>query len=149
MVENHQQLGKYEILEKIGEGGFGTVYRGRDPLLDREVAIKVLSAEKAAAPDFVERFRREARLAASLRHPNIVTVIEVGEQDGRYYMVMDYLPGGSLRQRMTAGQPMPLSQAPRFCARSPKRWITPTAAISSTATSSRATSSSPRTTSRC
>ncbi len=97
MSDKMQTLGKYQLLEKIGEGGFGVVYRARDPLLERDVAIKVLRADLASAPDFVERFRREARLAASLRHPNIVTVIEVGEQDGRYYLVMDDLPGVSLK----------------------------------------------------
>ena len=104
-------LGKYELLDKIGEGGYGIVYKGRDPLLEREVAIKVLRADIASAPDFIERFRREARLAASLRHPNIVAVIEVGEQDGRYYLVMEYLDGEVLSARLKAGQPLPLSQA--------------------------------------
>ena len=104
-------LGKYELLDKIGEGGYGIVYKARDPLLEREVAIKVLRADIASAPDFIERFRREARLAASLRHPNIVGVIEVGEQDGRYYLVMEYLDGEVLSARLKAGQPLPLSQA--------------------------------------
>ncbi len=97
MAKEIHQLGKYELLEKIGEGGYGIVYRGRDPLLEREVAIKVLRSDLASSAEFIERFRREARLAASLRHPNIVTVIEVGEQSGSYYLVMDYLSGGSLQ----------------------------------------------------
>ncbi len=110
MSDKMQTLGKYQLLEKIGEGGFGVVYRARDPLLEREVAIKVLRADLASAPDFVERFRREARLAASLRHPNIVTVIEVGEQDGRYYLVMDDLPGGTLQNVLEPGKPLAISR---------------------------------------
>ena len=105
------KLGKYELLEKIGEGGFGIVYKARDPLLEREVAIKILRADIASAPDFVERFRREARLAASLRHPNIVSVIEVGEQEGRYYLVMEYLEGQVLSEQLRDGKPLPLHQA--------------------------------------
>ena len=102
------KIGKYELLEKIGEGGFGIVYRGRDPLLNRQVAVKILKGDAASAPDFVERFRREARLAAALRHPNIVNVIEVGENDGRYFLVMDLLPGGTLSHLLTKGNPLPL-----------------------------------------
>jgi serine/threonine protein kinase len=104
------QLGKYELLEKIGEGGYGIVYKARDPLLEREVAIKILRSDIASAPDFVERFRREARLAASLRHPNIVSVIEVGEQEGRYYLVMEYLEGEVLSALLKDGKPLPLKQ---------------------------------------
>ena len=104
-------MGKYEVLEKIGEGGFGIVYRGRDPMLERDVAIKVLKSDVATSPDFVARFRREARMAASLRHPNIATVIEVGEHDGRYFMVMDYLSGGPLSEALTPGVPLSLDEA--------------------------------------
>lgn len=105
------KIGKYEILEKIGEGGFGLVYRGHDPSLNRQVAIKVLKGEVATAPDFVERFRREARLAASLRHANIVNVIEVGEHEGRYYLVMDLLTGGTLSELLKSGQPLLIGRA--------------------------------------
>jgi len=113
MSEKSKQtkIGKYEILEKIGEGGFGIVYRGRDAMLEREVAIKVLKSDVASAPDFVERFRREARLAASLRHPNIVNVIEVGEQEGSYYLVMEYLAGQTLAKLLEEGKPLPLTRA--------------------------------------
>jgi|GEM_PF-2219307 serine/threonine protein kinase len=104
-------IGKYEVLEKIGEGGFGIVYRGRDPMLEREVAIKVLKSDAATSPDFVERFRREARMAASLRHPNIATVIEVGENEGRYYLVMGYLSGGPLSELLQRGKPLSLARA--------------------------------------
>lgn len=105
------QLGKYELLEKIGEGGFGVVYRGRDTYLDRMVAIKVLKGDATSAPDFVERFRREARLAASLRHPAIINVLDVGEQDGRFFIVMDLLTGGTLNDLLKDGKPLPLNQA--------------------------------------
>ena len=104
------KIGKYEILEEIGSGGFGIVYRGHDPMLDRDVAIKVLRADVATSVDFVERFRKEARLAASLRHPNIATVIEVDEHDGRYFLVMDYFPGGPLSVLLKEGEPLPLAQ---------------------------------------
>lgn len=107
---NFLSLGKYDLLEKVGEGGFGIVYRAQDPLLDRQVAVKVLRSDLASSPEFIERFRREARLAASLRHPNIVTVIEVGSEAGRYFLVMDYLSGGSLSQRLKAGEPMSLAE---------------------------------------
>jgi serine/threonine-protein kinase len=108
---NLGNLGKYELKEKIGEGGYGIVYKARDPLLERNVAIKVLRMDIASSPDFVERFRREARLAASLRHPNIVSVIEVGEQEGRYYLVMEYLEGEVLSALLKDGKPLPLKQA--------------------------------------
>jgi len=112
MSETSKQtkIGKYEILEKIGEGGFGIVYRARDPLLDRDVAIKMLHANLAAAPDFVERFRREARLTASLHHPNIVGIIEVDENEGRYYLVMEYLAGQPLDKLLENGKPVTLNQ---------------------------------------
>lgn len=103
-------IGKYEIIEKLGEGGFGMVYRGRDPMLDVARAIKVLKSDVATSPDFVERFRREARMAASLKHPNITTIIEVGEDEGRYFMVMDYLAGGPVSDLMQNGKPLPLAQ---------------------------------------
>ena len=104
------KIGKYEVLEEIGSGGFGIVYRGHDPMLDRDVAIKVLRADVATSVDFVERFRKEARLAASLRHPNIATVIEVDEHEGRYFLVMDYFPGGPLSVLLKEGEPLPLAQ---------------------------------------
>ena len=104
--KKQENIGKYEIREQIGAGGFGIVYRGRDPLLDRDVAIKVLKSEAATSPEFIERFRREARLAASLNHPNVVHVIEVGEQEGRYFIVMDFLSGGPLSKLLKEGKPL-------------------------------------------
>jgi len=103
-------LGKYQLLDKVGDGGFGTVYRGRDPGLEHEVAVKVLHPELARNPNFVERFRREARLAARLRHPNIVLVSDVGEKDGRFYLVMDYLDGQNMASMLKEKGPIPLLQ---------------------------------------
>jgi len=94
------KLGKYELHEQLGRGGFGTVYRAIDLTLGREVALKILHPAYMADPDFIERFRREARTVAVLEHPNIVTVFDLDEADGRAFIAMRYLPGGSLRDRM-------------------------------------------------
>lgn len=91
-----RQLGKYEIQAEIGRGGMGLVYRGYDHLLDRQVAIKVLAPHLVWEPGFVERFLREARSAARLKHASIVTIFDVGEQDNRYYIVMEFLEGQTL-----------------------------------------------------
>jgi len=94
------QLGKYELHEVIGRGGFGTVYRAIDASLGREVALKILHPQLTTDPDFLERFRNEARLVASLKSPYIITIYELGEEDGRVFIAMDYLPGGSLKQKL-------------------------------------------------
>ncbi|MFC2030241.1 serine/threonine-protein kinase, partial [Chloroflexota bacterium] len=91
-------LGSYQILEEIGRGGMAQVYRAYQPSLNRNVAVKVLPPQLAIDRKFVDRFVREARAAASLRHPHIVIIHDVGEQDGLYYMVMEYLTGQTLRQ---------------------------------------------------
>ena len=87
-----QRLGKYELLERIGQGGQGTVYRARDTDLDRIVAIKVIDQSGADDPSYSEALRREARLAASLDHPNVVTVYDFQVEDGTAYIVMEYVP---------------------------------------------------------
>ncbi len=99
-------LGKYELHEQLGRGGFGTVYRAIDTTLDRVVALKILHPQLTTDPDFLERFRNEARLVASLRSPHIVTIHELGEVDGRVFIAMEYLAGGSLKQRLESG-PIP------------------------------------------
>jgi hypothetical protein len=106
-----ERLGKYEILEEIGRGGFAVVYRARDTTLDRIVALKVLSPHVAENATFVQRFKQEARTAANLHHPHIVTIHEVGEEAGWYYLAMAFLPGQTLDKRLaTAKGPLPLEQ---------------------------------------
>jgi eukaryotic-like serine/threonine-protein kinase len=103
-------LGPYEILAPAGAGGMGEVYRARDTRLDRTVAIKVLPAEFSADPQFRERFDREARAIAALEHPHICALYDVGLQDGTSFLVMQYLEGETLADRLTRG-PLPLDQA--------------------------------------
>ena len=92
-----KKLGKFELLEELGRGGFGIVYRARDTTLDVERAVKVLHPALTSDPEFIARFRREAKIAARLEHPNIVPVFEFGEEGGFYYLAMKYLPGGALK----------------------------------------------------
>ena len=89
-------LGPYEVLALIGAGGMGEVYRARDPRLDREVAIKVLPADRLTDEERRQRFLREARASATLNHPHIVTVHEVESADGLDFIVMEYVRGKSL-----------------------------------------------------
>jgi serine/threonine-protein kinase len=91
-------LGNYQILEEIGRGGMAVVYRAYQPSLNRHVAIKVLPPQLSFDQEFVERFLREARAAARLRHSNIVVIHDVGHQQGTYYIVMEYLKGRTLKQ---------------------------------------------------
>jgi branched-chain amino acid transport system substrate-binding protein len=93
-----RRLGKYEIQAEIGRGGMGTVYLAYDPLLDRRVAVKVLAPHLVWEEGFVERFLREARAAARLKHPNIVTIYDVGQEGNYYYIVMEYVEGQTLSQ---------------------------------------------------
>ena len=92
------ELGKFEILEELGRGGFGIVYKALDKILDRLVAIKVLQPNLVNDPTFISRFLLEARTASNLDHPNLVPIYEFGEIEGRYYIVMSYMPGGSLKE---------------------------------------------------
>ncbi len=91
-----KRLGKYEVQAEIGRGGMGVVYRGYDSLLDRPVAIKVLAPHLVWEPGFVERFLREARTAARLKHASIVAIYDVGQEGSHYYIVMEYLQGHTL-----------------------------------------------------
>jgi len=102
------KLGPHEILSLIGAGGMGEVYKARDTRLDRVVAIKVLPAHLADKPDLRERFEREARTIASLNHPHICTLYDIGQQDGIDFLVMEYLEGETLATRLLKG---PLPQA--------------------------------------
>src|SRR5437870_1127513 len=103
------RLGPYEINAQIGVGGMGEVYRARDTRLDRIVAIKVLPEALAADRQFRDRFEREARAISSLNHPHICTLYDVGHQDGGDYLVMEFIEGESLSQRLTKG-PLPTEQ---------------------------------------
>src|SRR6202162_2724844 len=103
------RLGPYEILTAIGAGGMGEVYKARDTRLDRIVAIKVLPAHLADRSELRERFEREAKTIASLNHPHICVLYDIGEQDGIDYLVMEYLEGETLAQRLHKGS-LPLEQ---------------------------------------
>ena len=105
-------LGHCVIEQMLGQGGMARVYKGRQENLDRAVAIKVLPPYYAADPAFVERFKLEARAMARLSHPNIVTVHDAGEDQGRLYIIMEYIGGGTLKQRMARS--MPLSEITRI-----------------------------------
>ena len=97
------QLGAYEILGALGSGGMGEVYRARDPRLGREVAIKILPERHAGDAHRAERLRREARAASRVNHPNVVTVFDVGEQDGLWYVVSELIEGRTLRSLVREG----------------------------------------------
>ena len=103
-------LGPYEILSPIGAGGQGEVYKARDTRLDRTVAIKVLPEHVASDPDLKQRFEREAKTISSLNHPHICTLHDIGSQDGIDFLVMEYLEGETLAQRLEKGA-LPLDQA--------------------------------------
>jgi eukaryotic-like serine/threonine-protein kinase len=106
-------LGPYKIVEAIGAGGMGEVYRARDTRLDRIVAVKVLSAEFAASIERRERFEREARAVSSLNHAHICVLYDIGRQDGIDFLVMEYLEGEPLAERLQRG-PLPLAEALRY-----------------------------------
>jgi serine/threonine protein kinase len=103
------RFGPYEIVSPLGAGGMGEVYRARDTRLDRDVAIKVLPASLAEDPPALERFNREARVVASLNHPHICTLYDLGNHAGRPYLLMELLDGGTLRDRL-AQQAIPIEQ---------------------------------------
>jgi Tol biopolymer transport system component/predicted Ser/Thr protein kinase len=104
------RLGPYEILAPLGAGGMGEVYRARDTRLDRTVAIKVLPAASAGDPEFRARFEREARTISHLSHPHICALFDVGNHDGVEFLVMEYLEGETLADRLKKG-PVPVEQA--------------------------------------
>jgi Tol biopolymer transport system component/predicted Ser/Thr protein kinase len=112
-VQVGQRLGPYEILFAIGAGGMGEVYRARHTRLDRIVAVKVLSDHLAGRAELRERFEREARTVASLNHPHICTLHDIGHQDGSDFLVMEYLEGETLAERLKKG-PLPLDQVLQY-----------------------------------
>jgi eukaryotic-like serine/threonine-protein kinase len=108
-----QHLGPYEVLSAIGAGGMGEVYRARDTRLGRIVAIKILPDHVADRAGLRERFDREARTVANLNHPHICTLHDVGQQDGTDFLVMEYLEGETLAERLKKG-PLPIAQVLQY-----------------------------------
>lgn len=105
-----EKIGKYEILEELGKGGMGVVYKAYDPQIDREVAIKVILEKSLDIPEIKARFYREARTAGRLSHENIAIVHDLGEIDGKTYIVMEYLGGADLRSIIDNNEPLKLEQ---------------------------------------
>jgi serine/threonine protein kinase len=103
--------GRYRLESKLGSGGMSTVYLALDEVLDRPVAVKLLHREISEEADQLERFRREARTAARLSHPNLVGVIDAGEDDGRPYIVFEYIQGRTLKRRIHEDGPLPVDEA--------------------------------------
>lgn len=102
---------RYELEQKIGEGGMARVYRGRDTRLNRRIAVKVLHSHYASDPNFVQRFHHEAQAAANLRHPNVVDVYDVGQDGDIHYIVMEYVDGSDLKSILVKNGPLPIEQA--------------------------------------
>src|SRR5437667_3863324 len=103
------KLGPYEIVAPLGAGGMGEVYRARDTRLDRTIAIKVLASHLSSSPELKQRFEREAKAISALNHPHICGLYDVGSQDGTDYLVMEFLEGETLAERLRQGA-LPLKE---------------------------------------
>ena len=110
-----QTLGGYAVLEQLGEGGMGAVFKARQPVLDRIVALKVISPLVAQDPDYIARFQQEAKSAARLNHPHIVQVYAAGEEAGTHFMVSEFVEGESLERRLKRDGPMNSQEALAIC----------------------------------
>ena len=107
--------GRYQVVQRLGAGAFGTVYKAKDRVLGRMVAIKTIRLEGLAAAstdlrELTDRFKREAQVSAQLRHPNIVTIYDIGEADGASYLAMEFIDGVGL-DRIIASGPLPIERA--------------------------------------
>ena len=102
-LSSGSKFGHYEVIESIGAGGMGEVYRCHDTKLGRDIAIKILHAEMASDPARLRRFEQEARAASALNHPNIVTIYEIGEHGATLYIAMEYVQGRTLREMLSDG----------------------------------------------
>ena len=105
------KLGKYQLHEELGRGGYGTVYRATDSVLEVPRAVKVLHPALVADPSFIERFRREAKFAARMKHPHIVPVYDLGEAEGRFFLAMEYMPAASLKDMLAKDGSLPFERA--------------------------------------
>src|SRR5262245_22413566 len=115
-TKSPSSIGDYEILEELGRGGMGVVYKARQKSLHRIVALKMMRDARLASEDDRARLRAEAEAVAKLKHPNIVTVHDVGEHDGQPYFVMEHVAGQTLARRIADGGPFPSREAARLIA---------------------------------
>ncbi len=129
-----------EILECLGRGGMGVVYKARQKSLNRLVALKLLAPERASDPQFAARFAKEAQALAALNHPNIVTIHDFGQAGGFYFLLMEFVDGVTLRQLLAKERDFRRARRWPSCRRFAMRCNSPTTRASSIATSSRRTS---------